>query len=228
MSGSMTSSRAPRSATAASRAGRSSGSSGGRSSPSSPVTAARVNSRLATPPAAASRGRMVSSSPSSAERMTDAATGPTAPSGMSPSRLRRAARSSSRVDLPTPGSPSRTVSLPRGIQPGQSHSTGRDTTALRGRRRAWVDGRLGMGRLAVVGTGRSSVPRGRGVWAGEGVHEPRVKAVQLGTRCGSRRADCASIGPESSTGGPSACRIDARKFNRTASAALRRALGRRR
>ena len=43
------------------------------------------------------------------------------------------------------------VTLPKGIQPGQSHSTGRAVTSLIGRMRAAVEGRLDMTHLDVAG-----------------------------------------------------------------------------
>ena len=66
---------------------------------------------------------------------------PGVPSGMRAPRETRAARSSDSVDLPSPGSPSSTVSLPRGIRPGQSHDTGRGVTSA-SRRRIGVRGSL--------------------------------------------------------------------------------------
>ncbi len=82
-------------------------------------------------PAASRRGRMVSSSPSSAlSRTTDAGVRiERGASGHPRPVVTRAAMSSVRNDLPTPGSPTRSESLPTANFPGQSHSMGRATTS---------------------------------------------------------------------------------------------------
>src|SRR5271163_2927290 len=73
---------------------------------------------------------MVSAGSSSALRMMTAPLAPAEPSGMTPLLLTRAARSNSKVDLPSPGSPSRMASLPRGSQFGHSHAGGLGCTSL--------------------------------------------------------------------------------------------------
>jgi RNA polymerase sigma factor (TIGR02999 family) len=53
-------------------------------------------------------------------------------------------------------------------------------------------------------------PRGDVVSKHVRVHGPRVTAVQLRARCGSRKADRAAIGPEATSDGASGCRTDVR------------------
>jgi hypothetical protein len=124
-----------------SSASRSAGSSGGRGGcgfslgeSTCGVTSGRTQQRARSAPAASNRGRMVSPMSSSAlSRMTSPTSG-RAPSGNGEPVVTLAAMVRVRVDLPVPGSPSSTVTLPRGTRPGHNHRTcSRSTSATRTR-----------------------------------------------------------------------------------------------
>src|SRR6266516_1752838 len=73
-----------------------------------------------SPPAASTRGLMVSAAPSSGAIKRTLPWTPGVPSGMGRPVVIRAARSMVIKDLPRPGSPSRVVNLPRGMRFSQS------------------------------------------------------------------------------------------------------------
>ena len=98
---------------------------------SAPARACTDCTHARSAPAASARGRMVSLLPSSAFRMSVvcfAGIPHGVPSGIASPRLKRAAMSIERSDLPTLGSPSSSTSFARGIYGSQSQRTGREST----------------------------------------------------------------------------------------------------
>ena len=151
MLGSMTTNRAPVSATASSSTPTCSGNC--NNSPESFTSRGRTKTRPRSARSASSRGRIVSSSSSSPLR-TRALAGPAPelPSGIGRPVLRRAQRSKATSDFPRPGSPSRIASLPSGSRPGHSQATARGVSSLTGFAR--ITKRLSSGELSGLRRGR--------------------------------------------------------------------------
>lgn len=113
---------APTDTAAASIEAMSSGMSGWRS-PLSDGIVCRILMRSRFAPAAFRRGTIVSAGPSSAFKINTLPSIPGAPSGIAQPVDTRAAMSTAIVLLPNPGSPSSTVTLPRGMRVGHTHET---------------------------------------------------------------------------------------------------------
>lgn len=125
LSGSSTTRAAAVSATSARNRSKWSGSTSGPSADPW-ATQSRTRTRARSAAAASSRGRMVCSGESSALRYsTSAGPRPGGWAGGNPAPVdTRAARSAVMVLLPNPGSPISSDTMPNGMRPGHSHSTG--------------------------------------------------------------------------------------------------------
>lgn len=135
--GSITIRRTPDIASTVSHTGRMSRSRRQASSRSSPRSRPlSTQTRDGSPPMATRRGRMVSAGSSSAESSRtlpglDRLGRPSSPRWPRSPVVTRAASSSVRYDLPRPGSPASSVTLPRATRSGHNHETGRGVSVAR-------------------------------------------------------------------------------------------------